>query len=164
MTIAQPVAYVPGLKTPFTVAVPPCPAPPIPPFASGLPGNCWMGWQPEGDVYYSYQIFGGVGVGGVGGAAANIAPALGQTANEFYASAVADIDADGVVNSWGVNQPDQSGGFLQAPGWGQLPFAAACGNSTPGVPGLGPLDSGSGLSVVGQVGPCDSVDMGRNVF
>jgi type IV pilus assembly protein PilA len=160
MTIPAPAAYVLGLKTPFTVAVPPCPAPPIPPFVSGLPGNCWMGWQPEGDVYYSYQIF-----GGVGGAVAGIAPAAGLTANEFYAGAVADIDADGVQNSWGVNQPDQAGAFLPSPGFSQAPLAAVCGTSNPGVAGPnGPLDSGSGLSVVGQVGPCDSIDMGRNVF
>ena len=147
-----PAAYVPGLKTPF---LPLCPNP-LPVWAAGGQGNCWIGWQPEGDVYYSYQI----GAGVVGGIVAVAPPVIG---NQFYAGAVADIDADTFVNSWGVNQPDNAGGFTAPPAWAQGPTPAACAASNPGVAGAGPLDMGTGNSVLGQVGPCDSVDMGRNV-
>jgi type IV pilus assembly protein PilA len=149
----SPAAFALGVKTPYGVV---CPPPPIPPFTTGLPGDCWMGWKPEGDVYYSYEVWGGIG-GAVNGA---INPAAGSTANTFYASAVADIDADGALNSWGVDQPDNAGAFLPTPGFAQ----AICGTPTPGVPGVGPLDTGTGNSVLGQVGPCDSIDNGRNVF
>ena len=149
---ATPAAFVPGLKTPF---LPLCPNPMIA-WAAGGQGNCWIGWQPEGDVYYSYQI----GAGRVGAIVA-VDPGANITANEFYAGAVADIDADTVVNSWGVNQPDNTGAFTAPPGWTNL---CACAASTVGVPGTGPLDLGTGGGVLGQVGPCESTDMGRNVF
>jgi type IV pilus assembly protein PilA len=151
---ATPAAFQPGVKTPF---LPLCPNP-LPVWAAGGQGNCWIGWQPEGDVYYSYEI-------GAGRATAAVAvdPAVANgTANEFYAGAVADIDADTFVNSWGVNQPDNSGGFLAAPpAWTNL---CACAATTVGIPGTGPLDTGTGGGVLGQVGPCESTDMGRNVF
>ena len=150
-----PAAFVPGLKTPF---VPVCPNP-LPVWAPGGQGNCWIGWQPEGDVYYSYQIG-----AGVAGAIVAVNPGAAITANQFYAGAVADIDSDTFVNSWGVNQPDNAGGFTAPPGWAQAPTAAACAASVPGTPNVGPLDTGTGNSVLGQVGPCDSIDMGRNVF
>ena len=151
---ATPAAFVPGLKTPF---VPLCPNP-LGAWAAGGPGNCWIGWQPEGDVYYSYQI--GAGRGNPGAIVA-VDPAVAVTANEFYAGAVADIDADGVVNDWGVNQPDNVGNFTAPPGWTNL---CTCAASTVGPGGTGPLDAGSGNGVLGQVGPCDSTDTGRNVF
>jgi len=155
---ATPVAYVPGLKTPFKVVGGNCPNP-LPAWTAGAQGDCWIGWGPEGDVYYSYQI--GAGRNGAIQAAD---PPNNITDNEFYASAVADIDGDTFVNSWGVNVPDPSGAFTAPPAWAQTPTAAACAASNPGTANVGPLDSGTGLSVLGQVGPCDSVDMGRNVF
>ena len=84
------------------------------------PGFCWIGWQPEGDVYYSYEAF--TGVGGTP-TPADMTTAPPTTANEFYAGGVADIDADfpsvGVIglNSWGINQPDITGTFMTTPGW-----------------------------------------------
>jgi len=160
--IPAPVAIPPGVKQPFGIV---CPAPPIPSFATGLSGSCWIGWQPEGDVYYSYQIFGGNGLAGAPGtgvAPSNIAPAAvpPTTANTFFAAAVANIDNDANNNSWGVDVPNQNGVFLNNPGWA----LATCATPAPGTPNVGPLDTGTGNSVVGQVGPCDSVDNGRNVF
>src|SRR5262249_1715439 len=123
-------------------------------------GACWSGWSPEGAVYSSYQLGGGVR-GGIGA----VTPPVFITGNQFYAGAVADIDADGAQNSWGVNVPDSAGGFTAPPGWTNTNLCAA---STPGIAGApgagGPLDLGTGLGVLGQVGPCNSVDTGRNVF
>jgi len=149
-----PAAFAPGVKIPFGVV---CPPPPIPPFASGMDGACWIGWAPEGDVYYAYQIVGGVG------AAPNtaISPSTRSIANSFYASAAADIDQDTNVNSWGVAVPDQLGAFILGAGFTN---GAVCADPSPGNPNLGPLDLGTGNSVLGQVGPCDSIDMGRNIF
>src|SRR6267142_5219091 len=49
-----PVAgFVPQLKTPFNAAG--CPNP-LPVFVSPMQGYCWIGWQPEGDVYYAYEL------------------------------------------------------------------------------------------------------------
>src|SRR5262245_29227591 len=95
--------YIGQLKVPFVVdaaGAPICPAAPLPAFVAGDPGWCWIGWQPEGDVYYAYQMV--VGIGG--------APIAAPTpANQFAGGAVADIDGDLNPNSWGINQPDTNG-------------------------------------------------------
>src|SRR5262245_60278230 len=159
--VGSPPFPVGQVKIPFPGASYPggCPNP-LPVYAPPQPGFCWIGWQPEGDVYYSYESF-----TGVGGALlpANMTTVPPTTANEFYAGAVADIDGDfpsiGVIglNSWGINQPDVTGTAIgAAPGWtNQCQCQLA---------GPGPVDSGSGAGVLGQVGPCDNVDNGRNVF
>ncbi len=49
-----------------------------------------VGWQPEGDVYFNYQV------------------ATTSTGNEFLASAAADIDASGAFQIWGY-KTDGSG-------------------------------------------------------
>jgi len=138
------VAATSQLKVPFNAAG--CPAP-LPAFAAGGDGFCWIGWQPEGDVYYSYQLETQTAAAVV----ASPAPS-----NQFVIGAVADIDGDGDLNSWGLNQPDISG-LAPAPG----SFAtAACGT-------LGPVTvdaTGAILSVLGQVAPCEEIDMGRNTF
>ena len=159
---AEPAAgYVPGLKTPFnpTLAAD-CPNP-LPGFTLGDKGYCWIGWIPEGDVYYGYQSAGPVAAD----------PVNGVTINQFFASAAADIDGDTAtigalgVNSWGVNVPDSTGTPMAAgAAGGQTPFPAVC-TVFPGVGGTtGVVDAGSGLAVLGQVGPCESTEMGRNVF
>ena len=157
---ATPVAgYVPQQKTPFNPAG--CPAGVA--WAAGGDGFCWIGWQPEGDVYYAYQL--SAANGGAGSAPVAVDPAGGVNANQFYASAVADIDADLAQNSWGINQPDIQGNPAAVGAWAQTPLPALCGASVLGGGGTtGPLDSGTGTGVIGQVGPCDSTDMGRNVF
>ena len=154
---ATPAAYVPGLKTPF---IPVCPNP-LPVWVNPGQGNCWIGWIPEGDVYYGYEAHGPVAADPVGGI----------TINQFFASAAADIDGDTAtiaaagVNSWGVNVPDSTGTPMAAAATGgQTPVPAVCG-AYPGVGGTtSVVDAGSGLSVLGQVGPCESTEMGRNVF
>jgi type IV pilus assembly protein PilA len=133
---SQPAAFSGQLKTAFDPVG--CPAAPAVWAVAGK-GFCWIGWQPEGDVYYAYELFGGKAGAGV---------------------AVADIDGDGVVNSWGINQPDSTGVPMPAPGWTN---AAVCNTYVAGGI-VGVVDSGTGISVLGQVGPCESTDMGRNVF
>ncbi len=145
---ATPAAFVVQQKAPFNALG--CPAGAV--WAAGGNGFCWIGWQPEGDVYYSYEL-----VAGIGGAVVAVDPALGATANQFYASGVTDIDGDTNQNSWGINQPDIQGVAMAAPGWTQGPLPSLCG-------ALGPVDTGTGTAVLGQVGPCESNDMGRNVF
>ena len=86
---------------------------------AGGNGFCWIGWQPEGDVYYSYELQArrcGLGVVAVD-------PAAGVNANQFYASAVTDIDADNAQNSWGINQPDIQGNPAVSGGWNQTAAA-----------------------------------------
>jgi type IV pilus assembly protein PilA len=155
-----PVAgFVPQQKTPFN----PLGCPPGAVWAAGGNGFCWIGWQPEGDVYYAYELQ--AATGGAASGVVGVDPAAAVNANQFYATAVADIDADGVQNSWGINQPDIQGNPSASGAWGQLPLAAVCGAAAFGGGGVtGPVDSGTGTGVVGQVGPCDSTDMGRNVF
>ena len=136
------------LKVPFNTAlgVPVCPPSPLPAFVAGGLGFCWIGWQPEGDVYYTYEMI--VGVGGA-------AVASPVSSNQFNAAAVADIDGDLSFNSWGVNQPDIAG----------LPLAA--GGFTTAICAVGAVTTdatGAVIPVLGQVGPCDAIDMGRNIF
>jgi len=151
-----PAAFGGQLKTPFFTTV--CPAAGTV-WAAGDPGYCWIGWQPEGDVYYSYELDGGNSVvGAIVAVDPGAAPPV--TANQFYATAAADIDGDGAVNSWGINQPDIAGVDLGAPSLNNL---AVCGIYTLGA-NTGVVDSGTGVSVLAQVGPCESTDMGRNVF
>ncbi|MEX2209110.1 MAG: prepilin-type N-terminal cleavage/methylation domain-containing protein [Myxococcota bacterium] len=151
------LGFVPQQKAPFN----PLGCPPAV-WAPGGNGFCWIGWQPEGDVYYAYELEAASSAAGV----VAVDPANGVTANQFYATAVTDIDADGAQNSWGINQPDIQGVPLAAAAaGGQAPLGAVCGASVLGGGGAsGPVDSGTGLGVLGQVGPCDSNDMGRNVF
>ncbi len=132
------------LKVPFNAAG--CPAP-LPAFTAGDDGFCWIGWQPEGDVYYTYELQTQVA------AAAVASPA---SSNQFVVGAAADIDGDLNINSWGVNQPDITG-LAPAP----VAFgSAACGT-------LGPVTvdaTGAVASGLGQVAPCEEIDMGRNTF
>jgi type IV pilus assembly protein PilA len=152
---ASPPTFPGQLKTAFPGAgYGACPNP-IPLWTPAAAGFCWIGWQPEGDVYYSYEVF-----GGSGGATVIVDPPNNVTANEFFAGAVADIDGDfataGVagLNSWGINQPDITGTAMAPPGWTDQNQCLT----------LGPVDSGNGAAVLGQVGPCENVDQGRNIF
>jgi type IV pilus assembly protein PilA len=139
-----PVVAAGQLKVVFNTAG--CPAP-LPAFVAGGLGFCWIGWQPEGEVYYTYQLEAQT----LGAIVASPA-----SSNQFAIGAVADIDGDTNLNSWGLNQPDITGA---APSPGTF-TTAACGT-------LGPVtvdNTGAILSLVGQVGPCEQIDMGRNTF
>ena len=70
---------------------------PVPPALA--PGFDTVGWQPEGEVYYSYQV-----TAGPPGC-----PAAGLPCNHFTAEGVSDIDGDGAPNWWGYVKPDAFG-------------------------------------------------------
>ncbi len=138
---SAPVAVPGQQKQPFSAAVPICNTPLVP---GTDPGYCFVGWQPEGDVYYTYEV-----QAYVGGAATPFP----TPSNQFWSVGTADIDGDTVnFNVWGINQPDSTGTAV----------VGTFGSFGPGCTLV--LDSGSAASVFGQVGPCDSVDMGRNTF
>ena len=58
-----------------------------------------VGWEPEGDVYYGYQVL----------AAPGGCPAAGNPCTTYTAEAASDIDDDGTANWWGYVKPDVNG-------------------------------------------------------
>jgi type IV pilus assembly protein PilA len=124
---ATPTAAPNQTKQPWGVS---CPNP----LVVGSPGACFIGWEPEGDIYYQY--------------AANV----GAPATNFWATAVSDIDGDGVVNTWGIKKPDLTNTVTATD-----PSGGNCAQikniSDPAV-----------ADMFSQVGPCDSPDNGRNIF
>ena len=106
----------------FTCSIPP---------ASSDPGFCFIGWQPEGDMYYQYAV------------------TVGANATSFFGEGQSDIDADGLLNHWGIMKPDLAGNLNGAAAtW-------ACTNV---------VNPNDGQPMMSQVGPCDNTEMGRNVF
>jgi type IV pilus assembly protein PilA len=118
-----------------------------PPAASGTAKQVWpgevgfdqMGWSPEGDVFFQYQVNAGDTTGGT----AN---------NEFYAWATANIDGgdsdgDGITNQeWAYVKP--------AAGAANTTAAAALGVcNAAGV--YNPISAT--FDLLETVGPCDSV-------
>jgi len=104
----------------------------IPPLSSG-PGVCFIGWEPEGDIYYQYGVN------------------IGNPATNFWAAAQSDIDADTNLNTWGLKKPDLAGAVTAT-----SPFAECTTIKNLSDPAV--------TDMLSQVGPCDSPDMGRNVF
>ena len=98
------------------------------------PGYCRLGWAPEGEVYFNYAVDTNTNVS--------------ATSSMFFAVAEADLDGDGNLSSFGLNRPDDAGGVMAA---GPL----GCGDV---------LNVSTGATLLTQVGPCDEVDMGINVF
>ena len=82
------------------------------------------------------------------------------SSNQFYAAAVADIDGDAVAEQLG-RQPARHRRRLALGAPAGLHHR---GVRTVGCGGHGRRRPGAGISVLGQVGPCDVDDMGRNVF
>jgi type IV pilus assembly protein PilA len=79
---------------PGGVAPPCCPVP-LPPVAPGAPpppavAHCYIGWEPEGDVYYNYQVI----------------TSAAFPANQFWAAGQSDIDGDLTPNIWGLDKPN----------------------------------------------------------
>ncbi len=101
----------------------------IPP-SSSAPGFCFIGWEPEGDVFYQYAVN------------------TNTSGNQFFADAQSDIDGDGNVNIWGISRPDLSNNFS---------VSAALGCSSV-------LNVADSSTINGQVGPCNNVSMGRQIF
>jgi type IV pilus assembly protein PilA len=114
--------------------------------AVGCPGQCFdtLGWAPEGDVYFQYDVVGAA----VNGA---VAPAL----NVFTASALADIDGDNNFQLWGYVKADANGANGQPSG--QAGVAGAC----PGTGVYNPVTLANDL--LSTVGPCDT-QSGQSVF
>jgi len=100
------------------------------------PGECIMGFAPEGPTYYNYAV-----------STAN-ALGVGNPPNvSYFADAESDLDTDTVFNNWGISVPDQNG--VAPPG-----ALLGCG---------GVIDGGTGAPLSNQVGPC-AIGNGVTVF
>jgi type IV pilus assembly protein PilA len=107
------------------------------PPVAGDPGFCFIGWAPEGDVYFNYGVSTNNGV-----------PAPGNPSNQFVAVGSSDIDGDLNYNRWGIQKPDAAGNFA----------IGAFENCTD------VLNRELNQPVLGMVGPCDDVSAGLEVF
>jgi len=102
-------------------------------------GFCLLGWMPEGDIYYQYEVV----------AASSPSAGVGRL-DVFTADADADIDGDGATSSFGfVKGTDPTGANAVA---GNLGCAATGtfdhATLSAGVfDAVGPCDATSGLSV-----------------
>ncbi len=106
------------------------------PTASG--GFNALGWQPEGAVYYQYEVV--TGLGGGGGATPT-----------FTAAAISDVDGDGMNNIWG---------YVKFPGGLASTVAGSMGTCV----GTGVYNPNTmAADLLSTVGPCDSVS-GQSVF
>ena len=124
-----PAAPPTALKRPMTL----CPNTP-PQF--GDPGYCFIGWFPEGDVYYNYIV------------------TTNAPANQFFAVGESDIDGDGSINLWGIQEPDPGNNFA---------IAATQGCNQVLNPELS-QSAGAPVPMRHQVGPCDNPSFGIQVF
>lgn len=93
-----------------------------------------VGWSPEGDVYFRYDVTTG-----------------GSPANDFLAAAEADIDGNGTSQQWAYVKP--------VPGASTTMAGALFTCSTGGVWDPVAMDS----TLLTTVGPCDS-DSGQSEF
>ena len=102
------------------------------------PGYDTVGWAPEGEVYYTYQVT----VGPVG------CPAPGVPCTHYTAEGASDIDDDNVINWWGYVKPNAAG-------------VAIAGTSCP----VGGVFNAVSLAndLLETVGPC-AAGMGQSVF
>lgn len=93
-----------------------------------------IGWEPEGDPFFNYEV-----VTGPGGC---------NICSSFTAEAASDLDGDGALNYWGYVRPDAAGA---------APNASRCqGSGTWNTRLAAPV-------ALSQVGPCDA-DMGTRIF
>ena len=60
-----------------------------------------IGWAPEGEVYFNY------------GVTAN--PGMGGSLDDYVVEAQADLDEDGVTQTWGYVKPPASGMVATGP-------------------------------------------------
>jgi type IV pilus assembly protein PilA len=102
-----------------------------------------LGWAPEGDVYYQYEI-------GVDNAFGSGIPAV-----EFMAAASSDLDGDGVFNDWAYVKP--AAGSTTFGGTAPATVGAAC--AATGV--HNPITDTQDL--LATVGPCDA-GHGQSIF
>lgn len=97
--------------------------------------NCFdvLGWSPEGEVFFSYEVAGVVGQ------------------NEFFAGAAADIDGNGTNQNWGYVKPTPGNpATVAAPANAGLCVATGMFNASTLAQDLletvGPCDQNSGQS------------------
>lgn len=102
-----------------------------------------MGWAPEGDVYFQYEIATDQPFGG------------GLPAVEFHAVALSDLDGDAVAfNEWAYVKPRA----------GQVVYGGAAPGITATCLATGVLNPLTGAQdLIATVGPC-SAGMGQSIF
>jgi type IV pilus assembly protein PilA len=127
-------AAVPGrAKAPWPTPTPGCPA-------------CFdsIGFKPEGEAYFQYEVV--------------AAPAGGSIGNVvFTAAAVADLDEDGRQQIWGYVSPLPNG-------VGALPSGLTGGQPAAACPASGTWDVvAAANSTLFAVGPCDATS-GQSIF
>jgi type IV pilus assembly protein PilA len=96
-----------------------CPSLPV----AGDPGFCFIGWQPEGDMYFQYAV------------------TVGGNKTSFFAEGQSDIDADGVTNHWGIMKPDLSGNLNGAAATWACTNVVNPNNGNPMMSQVGPCDN-----------------------
>ncbi len=102
----------------------------------GDPGYCAIGWFPEGDVYYNYVV------------------SPNAPANQFFAVGESDIDGDGSINVWGIQEPDPGNNFTIAATQGCNQILNLELSHSTGAP----------VPMRHQVGPCNNPSFGIQVF
>jgi type IV pilus assembly protein PilA len=116
---------------------------PLPP--PGCPA-CFetIGWTPDGDVSFQYEVV-----------VATLGLSVG--ANVYTAAAIADLDGDGVRQIWGYVKPLPDGSSGQ-------PSTLVGGAASAPCAGTGILNGSTGaLDLLQTVGPCEATS-GRTVF
>ncbi len=108
------------------------------PTAAGAAGFTQVGFAPEGDVYYAYNV-----IGQPAGCPAANTPCL-----NYVAEGASDIDDDGTANWWGYVKPDVNGNTFAGT------TCAATGTWDPVQQAPALLET---------VGPCGQFD-GQNIF
>jgi type IV pilus assembly protein PilA len=100
-----------------------------------------MGWGPEGDVFFDYQVSAGTVGAGTG-------------LNEFFAWSQGDLDGDGIIQEWAYVKPVPGAAATTAAG--ALGTCAATGTwNAAAVP--------AAANLIATVGPCNAVS-GQSVF
>jgi len=89
----------------------------------GDPGFCFIGWQPEGDMYYQYAV------------------TTGANNTSFFAEGQSDIDGDNNTNHWGIMKPDLSGNLNGAAATWACANVVNPNDGQPMMSQVGPCDS-----------------------
>ncbi|RIL06969.1 MAG: pilin [Proteobacteria bacterium] len=98
-----------------------------------VPGFDTLGWAPEGQVYFQYEV-------------AGTPPAPGIPMPEYHAVASADLDNDGVFQDWGYVKGIAGAAYGgPGPGIGTLCVASGVYNAT-----------SQAQDLLETVGPCDN--------
>ncbi len=105
------------------------------------PGFDTLGWAPEGDVFYNYEV---------------VTDNPGAASIEFVAAAQSDIDGDTVLNGWGYVKPSA--------GTSVLATADSTYTGCAGVVASGMYDAVTAANdVIETVAPC-AAGFGQSVF